>query len=195
MQPPTADGRRPPNAGRKVTTRNRDALIAAARETYAEHGLDVPLSAIARRAGVGQGVLYRNFPDRASVTNAVLEDNVRQIERAAADADMGFVDILGVLTWHLTESAAFIDLMHLDIAIGRSTVRAHARTLAERVECALKQRLPEGHRLGSVSDLMLASAMVSGAVSGADRAERERRASAAWRLLGVDIGPVRPFHD
>ncbi|MFE6164391.1 TetR/AcrR family transcriptional regulator [Streptomyces sp. NPDC056486] len=192
-QPPTPDERRPANDGPKAAARNRSALITAAREIYAAHGLDAPLSAIARRAGVGQGVLYRNFPDRAAVATAVLEENVRQVEQAAAADDATLADVLGVMTWHLTESAAFIGLLHAEGAGGHSDIRAYAVALSERVERGLRGHLTQGHRLGAADDLMLAVAMVSGAVTGPTREERERRARAAWRLLGVEVGPVRPF--
>ncbi|MGW0949160.1 TetR family transcriptional regulator [Streptomyces sp. NPDC002623] len=193
----TPDERRPPNQGPKAAARNRAALVAAAREIYAEHGLDVPLSAIARRAGVGQGVLYRHFPDRAAVSAAVLEENVRQIEEAASAQDACLPAVLGVLTWHQTESAAFIGLL---LADGEgdgegdgSGTRTHALALSERVERALRGHLPRGHRLEAADDLMLAVAMVSGAATGHSREERERRALTAWRLLGIEVGPVRPF--
>ncbi|MEU1485319.1 helix-turn-helix domain-containing protein [Streptomyces sp. NPDC005752] len=176
-----------------MAARNRDALIAAAREIYAAHGLDAPLSAIARRAGVGQGVLYRHFPDRAAVAIAVLEENVRQIEQAAAAEGASFDDVLGVLTWHLTGSAAFLGLLHTNGATGHADALAHALVLSGRVEAAVRQHLPKGHRLSASTDLMLAVAMVSGAVSGPTREVRERRAVAAWRMLGVEVGPVRPF--
>ncbi|MFE2499110.1 TetR/AcrR family transcriptional regulator [Streptomyces scopuliridis] len=191
-QRPVPDEQRPANHGPKAAGRNRAALVIAAREIYAQYGLDAPLSAIARRAGVGQGVLYRHFPDRAAVATAVLEENVRQVEKAAATEDLAFAGILGVLTWHLTESAAFIGLLHADGA-SRSGIRAYALALSERVERALRGHLPDGHRLGAADDLMLAIAMVSGAVTGPTREERERRALAAWRLLDVEVGPVRPF--
>lgn len=187
------DERRPANHGKKVAARNRSALLIAAREIYAAYGLEAPLSAIARRAGVGQGVLYRHFPDRAAVANAVLEENVRQVEQAAAAEDTIFDDVLGVLTWHLTESAAFLGLLHAHGVVGHSDALAHALALSERVERALREHLPEEHRLGAANDLMLAVAMVSGAASGPTREERERRAVAAWRLLGVEVGPVQPF--
>jgi AcrR family transcriptional regulator len=187
------DERPPANAGRKAAARNRALLVGAAREIYAESGLNAPLSAIARRAGVGQAVLYRHFPDRSAVANAVLEENVRQIEQAAAAEDMCFADVLGVLTWHLTESAAFLDLVRADATLGRSAHLAHAEYLSERVESALRKYLPEGHRLAGTDDLMLACAMVSGAVTGPTRDEREHRALAAWQLLDVEVGPVRPF--
>lgn len=187
------DGRRPANHGPRAAARNRAALVAAAREIYAEHGLDAPLSAIARRAGVGQGVLYRHFPDRAAVATAVLEENVRQVEQAAAADGATFADVLGVLTWHLTESAAFIGLLHADAAGGSPGILAYARALSGRVEGALRDCLPDGHRLNAAQDLMIAVSMVAGAVTGPTREERERRALAAWRLLGVGAGPVRPL--
>ncbi|MGK3089860.1 TetR family transcriptional regulator [Streptomyces sp. WAC01490] len=197
-QHPTAEERRPANDGPKAAARNRAALIAAAREVYAEHGLDAPLSGIARRAGVGQGVLYRHFPDRAALADAVLEENVREVEQAAAAAGATLAGVLGVLTWHLTESAAFIGLLHADRTGGRTEdrihgVHAHASALSERVARSLRGHLTDGHRLGGADELMLAVAMVSGAVTGPTRAERERRALAAWRLLGVEVGAVRPF--
>ncbi|NDZ56029.1 TetR/AcrR family transcriptional regulator [Streptomyces anulatus] len=187
------DGRRPANDGPKAAARNRAALVAAAREVFAEHGLEAPLSAIARRAGVGQGVLYRHFPDRSTAVAAVLEENVRQIEQAAADEGADFDAVLGVLTWHLAESAAFIGLLHADRAGGRSGIRAHALALSGRVERALRKHLPRSHRLSEGDDLVLCVAMVSAAVIGPTREEREHRALAAWRLLGVEVGPVRAF--
>ncbi|MGK5449262.1 TetR/AcrR family transcriptional regulator [Streptomyces radiopugnans] len=197
-QQATQEERRPVNHGPRSAARNRAALVAAAREIYAEHGLDAPLSAIARRAGVGQGSLYRHFPDRAAVVAVVLEENVRQIEQAAAAQDARLTDVLGVLTWHLTESAAFIAFLRADEASTRPDVRAHALALAGRVERALLRHLPDGQsvdggRPSAADDIMLAVAMVSGAATGPTRQERERRALDAWRLLGVEVGPVRPF--
>jgi AcrR family transcriptional regulator len=191
---PPSDERRPANDGPKAAARNRAALIGAAREIYAEHGLNAPLSAIARRAGVGQGVLYRHFPDRAAVAIAVLEENVRQIEQAAAADGADITRVLGVLTWHQTESAAFVRVLHADGAGGHSDAPAYAQDLSRRVERALRGHLPDGHRLAArADDLMIAVGMVSGAVTGPTREQRERRALAAWRLLGVEVGPVRPF--
>ncbi|MEU0743055.1 helix-turn-helix domain-containing protein [Streptomyces sp. NPDC006134] len=195
-QHPTPDERRPANRGPKAAAGNRAALVAAAREIYAEHGLDAPLSGIARRAGVGQGVLYRHFPDRDAIAAAVLEENVRQVERAAAAEGATLAGVLGVVTWHLAQSAAFIGLLHADGTSGRFHAHACARDLSDRVERALRRCLPDGHRLGAPDtpdDLMLAVAMVSGAVTGPTQEERERRALAAWRLLGITVGPVRPY--
>ncbi|MYW70125.1 TetR family transcriptional regulator [Streptomyces sp. SID8379] len=182
-----AEGTRPPaNQGRRVAARNRAALIAAAREVFAEQGLNAPLSAVARRAGVGQGSLYRHFADRTALVFAVLDENVRQIELAAAEPGVRLESVLGVVTWHLTRSTAFVDLLR---------VRGddeQARALSGRVRTVLDRRLRAGHRL-SADELMLAIAMVSGAVAGPTPAERERLALEAWRLLDVEVGPLRPF--
>jgi AcrR family transcriptional regulator len=56
--------------------RNRDALIAAARQLFGEHGPDVSMLLIAEAAGVGNGTLYRHFPDRESLITAVYRDGL-----------------------------------------------------------------------------------------------------------------------
>lgn len=55
--------------------RNRDQIIAAAKDMFAAQGADVPMEEIARRAGVGVGTLYRRFPDREALIRAVAQDN------------------------------------------------------------------------------------------------------------------------
>ncbi|WP_306319838.1 MULTISPECIES: helix-turn-helix domain-containing protein [unclassified Streptomyces] len=183
-QPDRADRPRPANQGRRVAARNRAALIAAAREVFAEHGLNAPLSSVARRAGVGQGSLYRHFADRVALASAVLDENVRQIERAAAEPDASLTSVLGVVTWHITRSTAFVDLLR---------VRGNdeqGRELSARVRAVLDGYESAGRGLGA-DELMLAIAMVSGAVAGPTLAERERLARAAWGLLGIEVGPLR----
>ncbi|MEU2062817.1 helix-turn-helix domain-containing protein [Streptomyces sp. NPDC013455] len=70
---------------RKDAARNYDALLAAAREAFAEHGAEAALEDIARRAGVGIGTLYRNFPTRRDLFETVYADEVNTLCRAAGD--------------------------------------------------------------------------------------------------------------
>ncbi|WP_392756636.1 TetR/AcrR family transcriptional regulator [Streptomyces sp. LN590] len=63
--------------------RNYDALLLAAREAFAAHGADASLEDIARRAGVGIGTLYRNFPSRTELFEAVYADEVHALCRVA----------------------------------------------------------------------------------------------------------------
>lgn len=62
----------------------RDALIAAAAESFAERGYGVPLEEIAARAGVGRGTLYRNFRDREALALAIFEREVDRVEETVA---------------------------------------------------------------------------------------------------------------
>jgi AcrR family transcriptional regulator len=57
---------------RRDVQRNRDALLGAARDEFAELGLGAPLERIARRAGLGIATLYRHFPTRAELVDAIL---------------------------------------------------------------------------------------------------------------------------
>jgi AcrR family transcriptional regulator len=65
--------------------RNYDRLLAAAAGAFAEHGADdVSLEEIARRAGVGIGTLYRHFPARQALLEAVYKDQVDALDALAA---------------------------------------------------------------------------------------------------------------
>jgi AcrR family transcriptional regulator len=59
---------------RKDVVRNRAAIVDAAARAFAEHGLDAPLEPIASAAGVGNATLYRHFPARADLWDAVLRE-------------------------------------------------------------------------------------------------------------------------
>ncbi|MFI5712697.1 TetR/AcrR family transcriptional regulator [Kribbella sp. NPDC051620] len=63
--------------------RNFDALLAAARDAFAEHGSGASLEDIARRAGVGIGTLYRNFPTRQDLFDAVYFGEIEELCQAA----------------------------------------------------------------------------------------------------------------
>ena len=63
--------------------RNRERLIETAKAAFAELGVDVSLDEIARRAGVGIGTLYRHFPTRDAIIEAVYRHEVEQLAGAA----------------------------------------------------------------------------------------------------------------
>ena len=68
----TTPDRPAPRPLRRDAQRNRDAIIAAARQLFCDHGLEAPLEQIARHARVGIATLYRRFPSRAALLDAVL---------------------------------------------------------------------------------------------------------------------------
>jgi AcrR family transcriptional regulator len=63
--------------------RNYEKLVAAARAVFTEDGTSAPLEDIAGRAGVGIGTLYRDFPTRQALLEAVYVDEVEAMARAA----------------------------------------------------------------------------------------------------------------
>jgi AcrR family transcriptional regulator len=78
----TAFSQRPQRADAR---RNYEKLVSAARDAFTEDGASASLEDIARRAEVGIGTLYRHFPTRQHLLEAVYVDEVEAICRAAAD--------------------------------------------------------------------------------------------------------------
>src|SRR5438445_799062 len=92
-----------PPACRRVRLGSRAPV--AARELFAESA-DVPMYEVARRAGVGQATLYRNFPDRRDLAAALLDVKLARIEQLAREhADDP--DAFFVLLRHTAESSAY----------------------------------------------------------------------------------------
>lgn len=67
--------------------RNYEKILAAAREAFAEGGEATSLEEIARRAGVGIGTLYRHFPNRQALVEALYVDEVEELARSAAELE------------------------------------------------------------------------------------------------------------
>jgi AcrR family transcriptional regulator len=85
---------------RSDARRNRERLVTAARELFAKQGVDVSVEEITHHAGVGMGTLYRHFPTKAELVDAVLEDAFDEMlalaERATREEDAwaGFTGFL-----------------------------------------------------------------------------------------------------
>lgn len=91
---------------RKDAARNRVALIQAAREVFAERGLEASLDDVAHRAGVGVGTAYRHFANKYELARAIIAESVDEVidlaEQAAAADDpwaalVGFIERIAVL--------------------------------------------------------------------------------------------------
>ena len=102
--PETTSAARAPRADAR---RNRDLLLEAAERHFAEHGVAGPLDAIAKRAGVGPGTLYRHFPTREALIAALLaarddavvaeRERLRSASSDTGEALAGWLD--AVVTW------------------------------------------------------------------------------------------------
>lgn len=76
-----------PPTRRADAQRNREKILAAARDAFADETADVSMAEISRRAGVGMATLYRNFPGRRELLEALYVDEVDALCAAAADLD------------------------------------------------------------------------------------------------------------
>lgn len=96
-----------PRVIRADAQRNREAILAAARDVFVEHGVLASLDSIAVRAGIGNATLYRNFPTRDDLLAAVMGVNLASILATATalsdapDSRVALEEWLFRLTWEL----------------------------------------------------------------------------------------------
>ncbi|QKW05812.1 TetR/AcrR family transcriptional regulator [Streptomyces sp. NA04227] len=64
--------------------RNRERIVAAAREMFVEYGAEIALDEVARRAGIGNATVYRHFPDRTQLMHAVLLEVMDSVQALAS---------------------------------------------------------------------------------------------------------------
>ena len=178
---------------RKDAQRNREAILAAARELFAD-GADVPMYEVARRAGVGQATLYRNFPDRRDLAAALLLEEMEHTEQLAAehagDPDAFFVLLRNVVAT-IARFHALGELAREDACLG-SALQTRRRRLRE----LLKEPLRAAKAAGTVrcdltiDDVFLVVLMVRGAIDATDGPAG--RADAAGRALALLLDGLTP---
>jgi AcrR family transcriptional regulator len=120
---------------RSDAARNRERILAAAEQVFAERGLDASTEEIARAAGVGIATVYRRFPTRGELVEATLQRKMAAyaaaLERAAADPDAwrGFCGLVTDLCQLQAADAGLKDLLALGAhrAPAKGSPAAHAR--------------------------------------------------------------------
>ena len=176
------------NRGPSAAAENRAALIAAARMIFATRGLDAPLSSVAKEAGVGQGSLYRHFPNRYSLALAVFEENVDELERIAVLDGTTLSDLLRAITAQAIVSTAFFEMIEIE------RTDDAGRHLVDRISAVLSSKMPGARAEGKIAewvttdDVLLGIAMLAGALSKTNHDERHAVATRAWLLL--PFGPA-----
>ena len=102
----------PPPTRRADAQRNRDKVLEAARTAFAETDAEVSMAEIARRAGVGMATLYRNFPSRRELLEALYTEEVDALcaaARTGAGTDAG----AELTTWLRRFFAYFVSKRHI----------------------------------------------------------------------------------
>jgi AcrR family transcriptional regulator len=138
----TKQARRPQRADAR---RNYDRLVEAARDTFREHDTDSSLEQIAKRAGVGIGTLYRHFPTRLALLEAVYRDEVDDLaDRSAELAETaepweglaGWLDLF--LGYAATKRALFHEVV--EVAGRDSELLTHSREVIQATGAAALRR-------------------------------------------------------
>lgn len=177
--------------------RNRKKLIAAARTAFAEADDTVPLEGIARAAGVGIGTLYRHFPTREALVEAVYAAELDDVTASAA----GLLDRLppeAALRAWMDRYAAFVATkrgMIDTLRAGWASGRMSTPTTRARITAAIAEILSAGARAGSlradvesddVTAMLLGVFLSTAAGSDPDQ---------SGRLLDLIVDALRPRND
>ena len=151
-----------PHKLRSDARNNRDRILEAARSLYAEQGLEVTMREVARRAGVGPATLYRRFPARQELLDAVFADELRAcqgiVEDGCADPDpwRGLTSVIERISVLNVGNQGFVDAFMAEHP--RSNSFAEHRTTMLRRLTDLTRRAKTAGRLRQdfvIDDLVL----------------------------------------
>ncbi|UZI29691.1 TetR/AcrR family transcriptional regulator [Streptomyces sp. VB1] len=191
--PPTGSGPAT-DALRADARENRERILRVAREAFALHGIDVPISAIARRAGVGVATLYRRFPSRGLLITEAFAEQLAEcagvLDEALEDPDpwRGFCTVFRKVC---AMQAADRGFTHAFLSrFPGETAYAGERDRAEQGLALLVRRAQEAGALRpdfDVSDVVLVLLANSGVVNGTG----PEAAAASRRLVGYLLESFR----
>ncbi|MEU6143276.1 TetR/AcrR family transcriptional regulator [Streptomyces sp. NPDC047081] len=161
--------------------RNRERIVSAAREMFTELGPDVPLDDIARRAGVGNATVYRNFPDRDALVRevvcSVMDRTSEAAEQALAESGDAFTALERFVHISADERISALcpmvqstfDKNHPDLEAARERCEELVTELMDRAKQAGQLRDDVG-----VGDLMVVVAQLSRPPAGTDCLRSDR---------------------
>lgn len=150
---------------RADAARNRAKVLDAARDAFAEDGREADVAAIARRAGVGVGTVYRHFPTKEALIQALVERHFDRLAVTGLECERTLED-----PWEAFEQMIW--------RCARLTAEDHGmcEVLAEQSPSALEAAKREGRDLRGMADRLVEAAKASG----------QMRADAS----GEDVGTI-----
>jgi AcrR family transcriptional regulator len=182
---------------RKDAALNRERILVAAAEVFAERGLDVSLDDIARHAGLGVGTVYRRFPTKDALVEALFEqhiDTLTALAESAADDENPWDGLVRVLTDVCAMQATNRGLR--EILLSSRYGQGCAARARERLNPAIARGLARAQADGSLRadivpvDMILTEFMV-GSI-----AQYTRHVPDAWRrYLQIVIDGLRAHPD
>jgi AcrR family transcriptional regulator len=175
---------------RRDAERNRQRLLAAASQVFADHGPEAGVEEIARAAGVGTGTLYRRFPTKDALVSALIDDALDEMI-ALAEAATGDPDGTGLERF--LEAASACQAAHRG-ALARLWHAGGDVDRTERLRRAIARLLADAKRHGRVreelaeTDLTMLLWSMRGVIVTTGHAAPD-----AWRRhLGILLAGLRP---
>jgi AcrR family transcriptional regulator len=143
----------PAPARRADAERNRDKILAAARTAFADPEAEVSMAEISRRAGVGMATLYRNFPGRQELLEALYTDEVDAVCQAAETID-GETPGAALAAWLQRFFAFSTSKRHIAAELLKQTDRSNPlfKNNRTRVMAAGRPLLAAAQQAGQVRD-------------------------------------------
>src|SRR3954470_15931487 len=183
---------------RRDAERNRERILAAAADAFAAGGLAVTMDEIARQAGVGVGTVYRRFPDKELLIEALFEQRIDELvalaEVARDDADP-FAGLVRFFETSLAVQAADRGLK--DVVLGTARGAGRAARARDRIGPIVDELLARALRAGDVrrdvtaSDLALIQFMLGAVIDFTHDVAPE-----TWRrMLAIVLDGLRPGRD
>ncbi|HST38149.1 MAG TPA: TetR/AcrR family transcriptional regulator [Conexibacter sp.] len=188
---PSGDAQRTQRADAR---RNRERILAAASEAFAEEGFDVGVAEIARRAGVGTGTLFRHFPTKLELEVAVVMQRKQEmreaVETALAEPDSwaGFAGLM-TASLEMTANDRCIAQVARPELLADERMRALHREMLEGIEQVLARGRADGVIRG---DLAAEDIPVLTTAIGATMQRYSQARPDLWRrYLGVVLDGLR----
>jgi AcrR family transcriptional regulator len=183
---------------RADAARNRLRILAAAADAFAEGGLAVTMDEIARRAGVGVGTVYRRFPDKELLIEALFEQRIDELvalAEAARDDPDPFAGLVRFFETFLAVQAADRGLK--EVVLGTARGAGRAARARERIGPIVDHLLARACEAGDVrpdvaaSDLALIQFMLGAVIDFTHDVAPE-----TWRrILAIVLDGLRPRRD
>lgn len=183
-----------PRRPRKDAQLNRERILEVAKTGFTRHGAEASLDEIAKQAGVGAGTLYRHFPTRDALIEAVYRNEVEKLAAAGREFAATMSSIEALRAWMLL-LVDYIAAKHIiapalnSVVGGPSRLYEGSRSLIQGAMESLVQRAKESgdiRRDTAAADLLRAMIGVSLVGSGSDWQQ------SAKRLVDILIAGSRP---
>ena len=136
---------------RRDAARNRERIVASARELFARDGVDASVEDITRGAGVGMGTLYRHFPTKDELVDAVLADAFEELVEAAEHAlgaESAWEGLAAFLEQALASHAANRGLK--DVLASGASGQRRAEAMRERIRPLVRRLIERAQAEGTL---------------------------------------------